>query len=433
MTDTGWKHPTIVTQDSRKELNNGLSCYAFVNLDNIKKEDETYADQQPWAKTGIDSEHKSPMIYAYNYGFDIPKDATVTKITLFVLVQQVTHPKYYYEHYVLKRELRFSTSKFHHLKLKQGTSTIDGGDGNNMASKCAVQNLPYQTWSTEETTTFTGTPKDWGITSSNVPAVINSNNFGVALQFIGTIKNGWCTPGIAQMRMKVEYTVPAKEETPKSEFTRITVTYQGKEIKFVDDTATGGKISDGIIQELKYAHYDISAVISFNFYHKGDSGETPMITFNSTSLIMGATASSYGLGKTLAYKYAMKSLKVNKDDKETKYTKTLAVFPGLLLGEQRIMYTLNGVVYTLRFDVSGFDDTVRSRYMNKNQQCVIRNCLFRGNTANRIGGASYITSEIYLPSRNIYEANTAKNNYNENYGNACNNVYWLGKCYDRGK
>lgn len=422
MVDTGWKHPLNVVQDSRKALNNGLSCYAFVNINNIKKNDKTYADQQPWAYTGVDTDHKSPMVYAYNYGFSIPKDAVVDKITLYAMVNQLTHPKYYYEHYVLKRQLRFSTSKFYNVKLKQGSSTVDGGSGNNMASKCSVQMLPYQEWSTEDTTTFSGTPTQWGITSKDVPSVINSGNFGVAVQFIGTVKNGWCNPAIAQLRMKVEYTIPELKNTTPSEFTKITVTHNGDEVKFSNN------ISDAEF-ELEYGVYTTPIILSFNFHHKGNAGETPIITFDSSSLIMGATANSYANKKTYTGKYTMPSLHCGTDDKVKVYTQTLAVFPGILLGDQTINYKLNGKNYVLRFDVkSRLDEADRAKFLNKNQQCMIQNCWFKRNKTVRVGGANYITSEFYYPTGNTYVENVAENKYNDNGGNGCNNTYWLGNC-----
>lgn len=430
MTDTGWKHPTMVKQDSSKKINNGLSCYAFVNLNNIKKDDKSYADQQPWPYTGVDTDHKSPVIYAYNYNFQIPSNATVSKITLFALVDQLTHPKYYYEHYVLKRQLRYSTSKFCNVKLKQGVSLNNGGDGNDMSSKCAVQMLPYKAWSTEKTTTFSGTPKEWGITNKDVPSIINSTNFGVAIQFVGTVKNGWCNPGVAQLKLKVEYTVPKLVNTTPCEFTKLVVTYNNREVTFTNGVS-------GVLCDLTYNDFSNPAIVTFNFYHKGNAGETPVITFSSSSLIMGANEKAYEQKKTYAGKYTIPSQHCGTDKSETVYSQSIAIFPGILYGEQTVQYSWKGTKYALKFNVNSIliDDATKYKFMNRNQQCVIKNCYFSKNIAIGVGGANYVTSEYFLPDGNIYgtgtDANKAKNKNDENDGNACPNTYWLKRCINK--
>ena len=434
MTDTGWKNPTMVAQDSRRELNNDHDCYPFKNLDNIKKDDnKTFADQRPWPTTGIDSDHKSPMIYAYNYGFNIPSKAIVTKITLFVLVQQVTHPKYYYEHYVLKRQLRFSTSKFCHVKLKTGASLVDGGVGNDMSQKCKVPMLPYQQWSTEETTTFSGSPADWGLTSTNIPAIINSGNFGVVLQFVGTIKNGWCTPGVAQVRLKVEYSMPGTatvDEYGESVFSKLTVTCGGKTVEF-----DGNRRSTVSLGDLTIGDYDNPVLFEFNYSHKGRAAQTPVMVLKSPSLVMGSNAKAYKDQSAVAWRFTVPSLHCNNDKVIKVYSQTVAVFPGTLVGYQSITYVWEGKTYTLIFNVVNAEltDAERARFMNEDLQCMIVNCLFENNKAVNQGGANYITSEFYHRKDNIYgicdkSQNIEKCNVAHIKNSPCHNTYFRGVC-----
>ncbi|RAP49424.1 MAG: hypothetical protein BZ138_07695, partial [Methanosphaera sp. rholeuAM270] len=152
MVETGWKHPQTVDQDSRNELNNGRRCYPWRNIINIKKDDYSYTDINPWEVSGIDLDHKSPILYGYNYGFNLPDNAVVKKITLFVLVQQLTHTKPKYDP---TGKWRYSVSKFESVRLKLGSSIQGLGQGTEFASKSAMRNLPYKTWSTESQTTFT--------------------------------------------------------------------------------------------------------------------------------------------------------------------------------------------------------------------------------------------------------------------------------------
>lgn len=397
MTDTGWKNPQNVAQDSRRDVNYGRMCYAFKDLGNIKKGSKDYfSDIRIWSVTGIDSVHRSPFVYAYNYGFNIPSNATVKKIHFFTMIQQMTHPKPYYERIVGKR--RYSISKFHSVKLKTGASVLGEGNGNNMKDKAGVQKLPYMVWSTEAQTTFSGTPEEWGLKGDNIVSIINSGNFGIVLQVIGTIYQGWVNPAIAAMKMKIEYEVPAVVETPKCEFTKLVVTCGGKEVKF------NNNLESDVLGTLDYSDYEKPITVEFNFYHKGMSGETPIMIFESRGLSMGATKNAYIEGKYSTSKYTMSGLHCNTDENEKKYTQNLVVFPGSLLGIQTITYTYNKKKYTLRFNVDTLTltDAEKAKFMNADQQCIVKNSLFYKNHAIGIGGAMCITSEFFTESRNIY-------------------------------
>lgn len=426
MTESGWKDPQTVAQDSRNELNGGLSCYQFSYLDTIKQADDHFAEQVPWSQTGVDTDHKSPMIYAYNYGFNLPTNAVVKKISVYVKCQQLTHPKWYYEYVVLKRELRYSVSKFCNLKLKVGSSLVDGGSGNDFSDKCGSQMLPYQQWSTESLTTFSGTPEEWGLTGDNIINIINNGNFGVALQFVGTVKNGWVNPGVARIMINIEYDVPELDVLGPSKFEKITVTYGGKEVKFTNSKSD-------VLTDLVYDNFSSPAIVSFNFYHKGSAGQTPIIIFESDSLLMGPNQKAYNDDKCSTGKYTMNSIYCNEDKDEKMYTVPLAVFPGILLGEQTIKYKLDDVEYTLVFNIitSSLSDSERFKFMNLNQQCMIKDCVFFKNHADGVGGANYITSEFYNAENNIYGidamANTTNNKNNQPKN--CANTYWLNECY----
>ena len=398
MTDTGWKNPQTMAQ-----YNKGLnapykSCYPFVNIDNVKDgSSDSFADIRVWEVTGIELYHKSPYLYAYNYGFNLPSNATVKKIHFFTKIQQITHPKEYYERMIGKK--RYSISQFKNVKLKTGASTNSSGNGNNMYNKAAILNLPYMKWSTEAQTTFSGTPKEWGLTGDNnaIITTINSGNFGIVLQLVGTVRHGWVNPAVASMKMKIEYDVPEVKQTPKCEFTKLTVTQNGTEVKFTNNVSE-------ILGDLEYTDYSKMVVLDFNFYHKGASGETPIITFESKGLIMGATKKAYLEGKYSTGKFTMSSLHCNTDEVEKKYTQQLVVFPGSLLGTQTITYKYDNKTYTLRFNVDDATLTLaeKAKFMNPFQECIVKNCLFYKNQANGIGGAMCISSEFFKESGNIY-------------------------------
>lgn len=126
MTDTGYKNPLTVAQDSRREVNGGNhTCYAFSNLDNIKNNDNTYAYIP--SSGGIDSLRASPVIYAYNYNFQIPLDAKITKVEVLPVVQQSNGKNY------------GNVTQIKTVKLKTGASTTDYGVGNNLGDTTTLE------------------------------------------------------------------------------------------------------------------------------------------------------------------------------------------------------------------------------------------------------------------------------------------------------
>lgn len=429
MTDTVWKLPRTVDQDASGNINPG-KVYRFVNIVKIKTDDDDYCDISPWNSTGIDSKHKSPFLYAYNFNFNLPSNATVTKISCYIRAQQITKPAKRYDR---RGNYSKSISKFCSVKLKTGSSIIGGGTGNDFSTKSGTQMLPYKKWSTESETVFSGTPAEWGLTAKDIVSIINSNNFGIVFQFVGTVSKGWVSPAVAYVKMKISYNTPSLSSTAsnsntplKSEFLKIYPTYHDVEIPFTNN-------SSGVIGNIVYDDFEHPLEIVFKFHHKGASGETPIIIFESSSLIMGANSESYVNKKTSVGKYTMNPLHCGSDTNKV-YTRTLAIFPGVLLGEQKITYVLNKVKYTLKVNIvsNTLTEEEKAQFIDLNQRCVIKNCLFYNNHARGFGGANCITTEYYLGDGNRFgrdsNVNIADNRYDENGGNSCPDTCWLGEC-----
>ena len=434
--DTGWKSPQGVIQKT-KSINGNHKCYPFSDLDDIKKDDMTYAYID--TSGGITANHKSPIIYTYNYGFKIPSDATVTKITLLTLVQCGTVPKEYYQRKLKKRYGKTfyneSLAKWFMVKLRNGTTSAGGEIGNNFYDKSNSLVLPLKEWTTSKNGTFTGTPKEWGLTG-NIVNTINNGGFGVAIQFIGTHTDGWCNPRVAKLKLKVEYTLPSKPDTTptESEFTKLTVKYN-------NNSTTDSTVSFNSNNTASLGNYQRNStkpiILTFEYTHKGLSGETPFIQLKSSSLTFGSTEDAQEKKTTVKNSYTLPKIHCNRDDSEKVYSHKVMIFSGLLVGTQKITYTYDNKEYTLTVnitesqDVYGDVDLVqfKSKFENLSQQVMINNCLFIKNHALGTGGAVCITSENYDGKNNIYGAGANVNVADNKYSSVkCKDTLWLKKC-----
>lgn len=449
---TGWKIPRTVKQDNRKEINNGGTCYAFENLNNILKNDDTYTRIPN--SGGITKTYKSPYVYAYDYGFNLPSNANITKISCYIRCQQISHPNSKYNQG--GKLVGKSISKFCHLKLKTGTSLIDGGIGVNMVTKMSNPMLPYMKWTTEAEGVFTGTPTEWGINNKDIVSTINSGNFGCVVQFVGTVDQGWVDPAIAQMKMKVEYTVP-KVDTPKASVfsEKLTLSYINSEGKTTSITLTDEKNKERhnddnhLIQGLQLGNVSHPVTLVFNILHSGASQESPYIELKSKSLYFGENNSAY-INSSYKKVYSLPPIQCGRDDSEKSYSQSVAVYPGDKVGKQEVTFTWKGCQYNLYFNVEDPSelDEEDLEYVNKDCKCVIMNCYYDGNHTLGQGACNYISSEyyspsavadtsdkktdkyIFQPSNNIYKTNTADNNSSEGTSK-CHKTYWSGHCDSR--
>lgn len=449
MPDTGWKSPLSVKQDNRKIINNNYTCYNFLDLNDILKNNYNHAYIPTTG--GIDKIHASPIVYAYNYKFNIPANATVKKVYVLPIIQQSNHPE-------LGKITRLKK-----LNLKVGASTTDGGTGINIVPKYPFLReleIPIQSWTSEETfkigTSYipAGDSKFWGVELT--PAVVNSTNFGFVMQLIGTKENKWVNPYIAKMLMKVDYDVPAVKQNEanakegKSTYLYSRIYYGNNEIKFTVNNNKNGSGLSNIKIPLDVTKPDQYKTITIKYEHKGEERESTIFTLESTGLLIGDTKKP---------KITLPSLHFPKTETEKTYTQSFKVYPNNINGDQLLVMSTNttGGNYTtgidgtisytkfinmvIRFDVGGelfssYDNKTTEDFIRKGQFCKINNNIFKNNKAynkkgDKIygdGGAMYILSELFDHTTNDKDDNTYENN---TASGKTNNLYWNGENYPK--
>lgn len=191
--NTGWCYPNKVTQYSEFGKVNKSSCYAFANLDRIKKEDGLCAYIP--ANGGVNETHDSPRIYCYDYRFNIPAEAHITK----VLVKQRRK----------KGNVGTSTKiKDRLIKLKVGADVSKWGVGTDQ-SKGMVWNSKNKGLSDYIAgETYDTVQSIWGIEVT--PYIANNQNFGCIVQCTGTGKT-FDTPEIDSVGMCIYYKIISSE------------------------------------------------------------------------------------------------------------------------------------------------------------------------------------------------------------------------------
>lgn len=190
--NTGLKNPQTVSQYAKYNNN---TCSAWNRLETIKEDEVTDLSAVCYNLTNT---KRSALIYCYNFGFNIPSNATITKITVQTVACQDDITKSHVQTQI--------------VKLKLGANTTDSGVGNNLA--------PKKPWRTHKDAHIIGmqyatigdsssSVKDtWGVDVT--PAIVNNSNFGVVFQCMadGTQKHKAYLDSIS---MSIEYTLP--EET----------------------------------------------------------------------------------------------------------------------------------------------------------------------------------------------------------------------------
>lgn len=176
---TGWKNPQNISQYTTN-VNSG-ACYAFTNLAGATIAGYTYAYIP---NTGVNSSHRGPRVYAYNYGFNLPTNGSVT-INAVHIRQRVT------------KGTNQGGIEDNIVRLKTSTSLSNTGNGTNRASgsNWTTKSYAYRTYSYS--------PNGWGLTLTR--ELLNSYYFGCLLQCIGT-SSTWAIPWMDGIEMKIDYT-----------------------------------------------------------------------------------------------------------------------------------------------------------------------------------------------------------------------------------
>lgn len=211
--NTGWHTPNMVNQYNKYGKVNQYTCYAYSDLNDIKKKDSHYA-YIPYTG-GVNQTHRSPRVYCSGYNFNVPSNATITKI---LVRQKRCMNTYSYDSSYIKDEL---------ITLKLGASTSDlgiyeKGVGGHNLSEGTRWNFKTKGWG-EHTVGETyknkqGTVQEvWGVYIT--PAMVNNQNFGCIVQCIGT-NSVWHCPKIDTVEMCVYYTqVGSTASTAQSDST----------------------------------------------------------------------------------------------------------------------------------------------------------------------------------------------------------------------
>lgn len=191
--NTGWCYPNQVSQFAEFGKVNKSSCYAFANLDRIKKEDGLCAYIP--SNGGVNETHNSPRVYCYDFKFHIPADAHITKI----LVKQRRKKGNVGTNTKIKDWL---------IKLKVGANVSEWGVGNDLSKgmEWNSKNAGLSDYIAGEN--YDTVQATWGVEVT--PAMANNQNFGCIVQCTGTGKP-FDTPEIDSVGMCIYYKIPSSE------------------------------------------------------------------------------------------------------------------------------------------------------------------------------------------------------------------------------
>lgn len=360
MISTGWKQASNIKQDSRYKKVNGGKCYNFSNLKSILNTSTTDHAYIP-TTGGVKDTRASPVLYTYNYNFNIPKNAEINYIDIRI-VADVGVGK--------TEDIKTNT-----LKLKLGTSTTDNGNGNNIADTIKWVQKPK--WTTITLGTKTQASKLYGINIS--PEIINNSNFGCVYQCIG-LSSTWEQPRIASIEMNIYYT-PSTTITsiPKAEFD-LNITIPNSQLDITNPNTP--------------------IPITLNYLHKQgnngkyNGGDTPNTVIKSDNLLISETRQ-----KT----YTVPSIQTVTTDTTDTYTKIINIYPDTLTGTQTLTVTINNTTTTYNIPVinsNGYTipNTDQDKLTDGSQRCIISNnnfiqCNDKNNNAYNITGDKQYTTQ----------------------------------------
>ena len=164
--NTGWRTPRMASQYSVYGEVNDRECYAFSNLGKILTAD---TDCTKPNSGGVGRNTKSPLVFCYDYGFNIPNGAVITKVLVRVTRRVNT----------VKTD---SVVKDNLVQLKIGTNVSKAYDLPNLAGNTRWTNNQihrkvfgeHKTKSVEDL---------WGVNVT--PALANNQQFGLVYQCTG--------------------------------------------------------------------------------------------------------------------------------------------------------------------------------------------------------------------------------------------------------
>lgn len=379
MVNTGWKTPNTVVQDARWKVVNGGTANKWVDLRRLTERTQNLKHYAEIGRYGTAAARASPVIYLSNYGFNIPWNATITKVTIECTVKEG------------KTNEGIKTKT---LKLKTGPSTTDWGVGKNKA-KSDRWTCRSNPWTVQ---TYSFSPQDWGVPLS--PQVVNNSNFGAVFQCVGldnyTVSHGtwgiysrnynhWSLPLVNRIRMNVEYSVPhSVTSAERGKFGLTPAPYLSSNSLNISNPNTP------IILTISYKH-----ILGEN--GKYNSGETPVTKVTSSTLKIGGSKLS---------SYTVPTIKVPTETESSTYTTTVKIYPSLTTGEHTIIVSANGESYTLKVQVNR-GNGIDVNYGEDGRGLMIHGCIFKEDHADNTGGAMLVDGKNVSIRECKYISNSA--------------------------
>ncbi|PAV08125.1 peptidoglycan-binding domain-containing protein [Methanosphaera cuniculi] len=420
--DTGWKSPATVSQDSRWDvINPNFGCYEFNNLKAIKVANTSSSAYIP-TDGGVKKDYHGPVVYVNNFGFNIPKDATIKE----VYVRTCTKCGNGWNEGVQTKL----------LKLKTTASTTDFGVGKDISIH---PKWPLRSW---RDTTGGGTPEKWGVQLT--PELVNSTNFGFVYQCTGTRggDHGWIMPRIAFLQMRIVY---VKNNTSTTSSPVVTPDF---DLEFSFEDSKGNPLVDTGDEKNIYISTDpkdnrefITFVIKYiekDSNKKYPAGQTPIVNLKSNSLKLSRKKSSTYQTKTLSVKEINATYDSDgKANNRPVYYSRVMISPYITQGECSFTVECGSVKKTFKVpvDVNIDSDTLDisdinllNFMMDGTQRCIIHSCKFEECKA--YAGASYATVNM---RDDVYRTNNTHDYASNEASKPCKFKDDFSKCPHRSK
>lgn len=373
----------------------------------------------------VSSTRKSALMYAYNFGFNIPLNSKITK----VIVKQV----------FCGDNNTNGRAKTYLVKLKTGASTNDTGVGNNKSDNVKWRTHSYahrngMQYSYIGDTTQT-VKEFWGVDLT--PSTVNNSDFGCVVQANATTKSGHKLY-LDNIQMKVYYT---KDETTTTtdELTyendikvKYAITNKKQDQLTIDPDTKAPKIVTTL--PLTQA-YDNPKALKFyvrysNMAGTDSKGKNHIVDVESDELYLVTDENLLFQGAVNKIKISKKKLKgtTNKKYLDMKYIwyyfeHSVYINPKVYLKMQfEDEITSKVTLYKMKIDDEHKIGSLTFNITQGNSdipysQTIIKNCEFVDNTANK-GSAIYNTGRIY----------TYNNRFQNNYTIDSNGALQKNKC-----
>lgn len=351
-----WQCPNYLKQDYSYKTVNGGTCYQFHNFDAIKKNDLSYAYQSyksggRW-RAGTSNKRASPIVYAYDYRFNIPKKSIINYIEIEYVVKQRS--------YTSRQNL---TDNF--LRLKTTSSLTDKASNSKNYKKNGKWSKGWNTRIVKIT------QKDAHVKLT--PELINSSNFGLVYQCVGTM-NLWDDATIARMRIRVAYT-DSKSSVDNT--------------GIIPDMTISARIRKVALQTLNIQYPNDKTWLDITYTTKEKDGK--YVSGTSPEVYLYSDSNNYLFSEKKIRTYSVQPIQIKESKKSVTYTSSVEVYPFSPSpnAEIKLRYKIQGKLYNLKvkLPVQEFSDSGTVFKDNIDDQgCFITNNVFDNCRAPKGGG-----------------------------------------------